>query len=726
MTSLTSATTQRYHLLVVDDVVYFLMLINHEFSHAFEVSTACSATEALKCLDAFIPDLILLDVDMPEIDGYTLFSQLKQKKQWADIPVIFVTGHDEGDGESRGLTLGAADYITKPINFEIAHLRIDNLLERERMRKELLVQRNTLKRQLARQKQAERQLRLAASVFRNSYEGIIIAKVDGTIIDVNQSFEQICGFQRAEVLERNILQFKNTRHDSEFYQGIIDNLHKKGHWYGDIWHQQKNHEWSLLFLAINCVLDDYHQTSHYVALFTDVTLQREHEKQLELAAHYDLLTALPNRKLFADRLQQAIHHALRLKQKVAVAYIDLDGFKSINDQHGHKAGDQLLVTLASRMKHALRESDTLARLGGDEFVAVLVDLTDTQTCIAIIERLLNAAAQPFEINGLFLQVSASVGITFYPQIEEIDADQLLRQADQAMYQAKLAGKNRYHLFDPEIDRHLRGQHASIYRIKQALEHHQFVLFYQPKVNLKTQQVIGVEALIRWEHPEDGLIMPSVFLPTIENHPLSVSIGEWVIQAAIEQLSAWGKLNINLPISINIGARQLQQTDFMDKLRGELQHAQINPNLLELEILETSALEDLEQASRVIEQCRHLGIRLALDDFGTGYSSLTYLKRLQVNQLKIDQSFVRDMLDDPEDLAILKAVIALASALKREVIAEGVESAAHAHRLLQLGCELAQGYWVARPMPAAAILTWLSSWPPAADIELVNHSTQAVI
>ncbi|PPK73651.1 PAS domain S-box-containing protein/diguanylate cyclase (GGDEF)-like protein [Methylobacter tundripaludum] len=450
-----------------------------------------------------------------------------------------------------------------------------------------------------------------------------------------------------------------------------------------------------------------------MGISTDITALKENEQYLEHVAHYDALTGLPNRVLLADRLHQAMTQAQRRGRQLAVAYIDLDGFKAINDSHGHDAGDQLLMSVATNMKQALREGDTLARLGGDEFVAVLLDLADSEHSITMLTRLLTAAAEPVHFGALLLQVSASVGVTFYPQQQDdVDADQLLRQADQAMYQAKLAGKNSYHIFDTEQDRLTRGHHESLERIRHALAEREFVLYYQPKVNMRKGTVIGVEALIRWQHPDRGLLPPAVFLPVIEDHPLAVELGEWVIDTALTQLECWREGGLNIPVSVNVGARQLQQGDFVERLRTLLaRYPGIKPFSLELEVLETSALADLVQISQLMEDCRDIGVSFALDDFGTGYSSLTYLKRLSADMLKIDQSFVRDMLEDPEDLAILEGVLGLAAAFRRQAIAEGVETVEHGEMLLQLGCELAQGYGIARPMPADELPEWTAVWKP---------------
>ncbi|MFZ2309654.1 MAG: PAS domain S-box protein [Rhodoferax sp.] len=567
-------------------------------------------------------------------------------------------------------------------------------------------------RDITERKIADDKLKLAASVFSHAREGIMITDAAGTILDVNDMFADITGYQREEVVGQNPRLLRSDRQSPEFYTLLWKELAQKGHWYGEIWNRRKNGEVYPVTLTMSAVRDAVGAIQNYVALFSDITAQKAHQGQLEHIAHYDALTNLPNRVLLADRLQLALNQAQRRKKRLAVAYLDLDGFKLINDRHGHQVGDQLLIELARAMKLCLRDGDTLARLGGDEFVAVLIDLEDLPSGAPMLRRILTAVAQPVQIGELTLNVSASLGVTFYPQASDIDADQLLRQADHAMYQAKVAGKNRYHVFDPLQDNSLRVHHESVERIRLALSQQEFVLHYQPKVNMRTGRVTGAEALIRWQHPERGLLTPDTFLPVIENHPLAVTLGEWVIDSALSQMESWHASGLDLPVSVNVGARQLQQSDFLDRLKEILAgHQGVDPSSLQLEILETSALEDISQVSQLIESCAEMGVTFALDDFGTGYSSLTYLKRLRVDTLKIDQSFVRDMLDDGDDLAILEGVIGLASAFRRHVIAEGVETPAHGAALMRLGCDLAQGYGIARPMPARDLPAWVASWQP---------------
>ncbi len=561
----------------------------------------------------------------------------------------------------------------------------------------------------------QERLQVAANVFENAREGIVVTDESGRIIEVNQAFSRITGYTRSEVLGRNPSLLKSGRHTEDFYAAMWNALTVQGHWSGEIWNRRKSGEVYPELITISAVLDTHGHVKQYVGLFSDITKAKEHESRLDQIAHFDPLTNLPNRLLLADRLQQAMMHAQRRARKVAILYVDLDGFKSINDAHGHDVGDYLLIHVADRMKHALRDGDTLSRIGGDEFVAVLNDLDGTADSINLLTRLLVAASEPLAHDTHQVHVTASVGATFYPQTEDIDAEQLLRQADHAMYQAKIAGKNRYHLFDDDKDQSSRGLHESLDRLRRALYGKELLLHYQPKVNMRTGAIEGVEALIRWRHPDRGLLPPAAFLPILENQPLAVDLGDWVIRSCLDQMAQWQKTGLRLAVSANVSALQLQQPDFVEKLKNELtKHTELVRHQLSLEVLETSALEDLVQVAKVIRECKKLGVDFSLDDFGTGYSSLTYLRRLPVTQLKIDQSFVRDMLEDADDLAILKGVIGLARAFNREVIAEGVETLAHGQALLALGCELAQGYGIARPMPGSDIPGWARAWTQNAD------------
>ncbi|MCG6118291.1 MAG: EAL domain-containing protein [Aquimonas sp.] len=491
-------------------------------------------------------------------------------------------------------------------------------------------------------------------------------------------------------------------------RALIEIALSQGHWSGEwVYRRLDGRE---LVCAVQLNRTEIGGRAVVQGIVRDITDFKRQQLQLQRIAHYDPLTQLPNRVLLADRLQQAMAQASRRGRCIAIVYLDLDGFKEVNDQRGHDAGDRVLVSIAQRMRQTLRESDTLARLGGDEFVAVLDDLATPQACLPTLSRLIEAARLEMRDGGVSLRVSASLGVTFYPQAQGIDADQLLRQADHAMYQAKQSGKNRFHLFDIERDIALRGHHATLADLARALERQEFVLHYQPKVDMQDGTVVGVEALIRWQHPDGRLLLPGGFLPALEGQPLALDLGRWVAENAMAQLARWQAQGLPLSMAINISAGELQSPGFLETMANLLaSYPHVAPNQLQLEILESSALQDLGHVAELMTHCRALGLRFAIDDFGTGYASLTYLKHLPAETLKIDRSFVRDILDDPESLSILEGVIGLARAFRRDVVAEGVESIEQGAVLLRLGCRIAQGFGIARPMPAEDVAAWVAAW-----------------
>ncbi len=584
--------------------------------------------------------------------------------------------------------------------------------------------------EIKKQQQMESKLKLAASVFENSREGIIITLKDGTIIDTNDAFSHITWYEKDEVLGKNMMILKSDKQDQEFYTDMFKQLKKENHWSGEIWNRRKNGELYPALLNISAIKENEEEEEeeekeeksktlkYYLFLFSDISAIKEHQQKLEYIAHYDSLTGLANRVLLGNILKHSMTQTLRRKNILAIVYLDLDGFKDINDKYGHEAGDHLLIALAQNMRLSLRDGDMLSRLGGDEFVAVLHDLDDYESVIPSVSRLLNAASTKVEYTNAVLKVSASLGITFYPQSTEIEADQLLRQADQAMYLAKQAGKNRFHIFDTQKDQNIKALNQMLSDIRNGLAKDEFILHYQPKVNMRSGEIIGVEALIRWQHPTKGLLAPMTFLPIIEDQPLAIELGEWVISTALRQINRWQESGIKVKVSVNIGAKQLQEDNFVQKLKIELKkYPNISAQMLELEILETSALEDMSNVLNVISECKEIGVMFSIDDFGTGYSSLTYLKHLPVTVLKIDQSFVQNMLYSTDDLAILEGVLGLGLAFRRTIIAEGVETIEHGKTLLNIGYEFAQGYAIAKPMRAEHFLEWSNAWKP--DVEWIK-------
>jgi diguanylate cyclase (GGDEF)-like protein/PAS domain S-box-containing protein len=560
-------------------------------------------------------------------------------------------------------------------------------------------------RDITERKRAEENLRMLASVFDNTREAILITDADSLILDVNPAFTDITGYSREEVLGRNPKLLASGRQDQAFYAAMWQSLQQKKTWRGEIWNQRKSGEIYAELLSIAAVCDDDGKVLRYVAVFSDISHFKRHEAELNRIAHYDMLTGMPNRVLLADRMKQAIARTDREKNMMAVCYLDLDGFKPINDTMGHDAGDLVLIEVAGRIENTIRGGDTVARLGGDEFVVLLLGLEKGEECVVTLERLLAVIAQPITVKNRPHTISASIGVSIYP-LDEEDPDTLLRHADQAMYVAKQSGKNRFYIYDPALDLRARSQHEFLKSIRYGLEHGQFELHYQPKINLRTKQLVGAEALIRWRHPERGLLPPAEFLRSIENTQLDIETGDWVIASALAQISRWHDAGLDIEVSINISTYHLESPRFAEKLGQQLANfPDMAPGKLQIEVLETAALNDLDIVREVIQACREFGVRFALDDFGTGYSSLTYLSSLPVDVLKIDQSFVRDMLEDKGDMAIVHGIIALARAFDRQTVAEGIETAEHYQALLDMGCEVGQGYGIARPMPADRLAGW---------------------
>ena len=558
-------------------------------------------------------------------------------------------------------------------------------------------------------KELELAQRQASTVFDSSYEGIMVVSPDGLVLKINQAFTRITGYEESEIVGQSPRLLHSGQQGEAFYRELWEVLLRDDIWRGELVNRRKNGETYTELLSIAAVRDGGGLLQHFVGVFTDISQLKSHEAELDRMANFDQLTGLPNRRLLSDRLAQALAHADRGRRRLAVCYLDLDGFKVVNDRFGHAAGDQLLVHVSAVLKQCLRADDTLARLGGDEFVLLLADLGSVDECRQILARVLDTVGEPLALAGHSVAVSASIGACVYPD-DEADADTLLRHADQAMYLAKEAGKNRLHVFDPENDRQLQAHRRFLERFRQALADDELVLHYQPKVDLRDGGLRGVEALIRWQHPERGLLQPGDFLPQVLGGPMDPVMGAWVIRQALAQAAAWQAAGLDFTVSVNVSGLQLLQAGFVEQLAEALAgQPGVPPQRLELEVLESGAIADLDQAIDVMRRCRDLGVQFSLDDFGTGYSTLTYLRKLPVDTLKIDRSFVRDMLVDPDDLGIVDGVVRLAGAFRREVIAEGVETLAHGAALLRLGCPLVQGYAVARPMPAAELLPWWAGW-----------------
>lgn len=461
-----------------------------------------------------------------------------------------------------------------------------------------------------------------------------------------------------------------------------------------------------------------------VLVFRDVSEMRHLIQRIDWLSHHDGLTGLDNRAGLAEQFRRAIYRARYMGCLQAVCLVDLDHFQQINDRLGATGGDHVLMEVAHRLNQAIDGDDCVARLGGDEFVVLIGGQSEVAAIEQIAGRMLTDLAQPYVVGGATVHLTASMGISIYPD-DDVDPDTLLRHADQALYQAKQKGRNCSHLFDANLDKEVETHHNQRTRIRQALKDGELRLHYQPKVNMRTGQVSGMEALLRWQHPESGLLGPAHFLPVVENDDLIIPIGQWVMQEALHQQRYWLAQGVRWPISVNIAARHFQLPDFVLQLKAVLaEFPDVPPELLEIEILESAALDDLQQVRQVMQECQALGVQFALDDFGTGYSSLAYLKRLPANTLKIDQTFVRDMQGNRDDLALVSAMIGLARVFNRHIVAEGVETAAHGELLIKLGCDHAQGYGIARPMPAESVLPWSLGFTPAPNWALAAQMAES--
>lgn len=542
------------------------------------------------------------------------------------------------------------------------------------------------------------------SLVDHSPDGIFIVEAEtARIVDANYSAYHNLGYTEDEMLQLYVWDVSTGIDDLDSWNARLPSLiAEEGEPFEDR-HQHKDGH--IIPIEITASYIQEPDGNFFLTTSRDISERKLVEKKIQYMAYHDLLTGLPNRSLFADRLHQVISLSDRTNSLLAICYLDLDEFKPINDRFGHEVGDELLVQFSRRLEHELRESDTLARMGGDEFVLMLTGLETIYQAEEIIQRVLKTTEQPFEVQNHRLSVSGSIGVTIYPQ-DKSDPDTLLRHADQAMYKAKQSGKNQYCLFNPDEDQKVHAYRHFLNEFEQALSENQLTLHYQPRICLIDGKLSSVEALVRWNHPERGMLNPVDFLPIIEGTSLELALDEWVLQEAINQHMRWCNTDTVLPVSVNISPRNVQQQTFSDFIHNLLkQYPDFDPRHLELEVIETSSIGNTSQVAEIMESCTRLGIQFSLDDFGTGYSSLTYFHRLPISILKIDRSFVCDMLDNPQDQDIVEGVIRLAEAINRPVVAEGVESIELGMMLMQLGCQYAQGYGIAKPMPAEKIFNW---------------------
>jgi diguanylate cyclase (GGDEF)-like protein/PAS domain S-box-containing protein len=560
-------------------------------------------------------------------------------------------------------------------------------------------------RDITERKQAEQELRIAATAF-EVQESIIITDAHKVILRVNQSFTRLTGYSAEEAIGQTPALIKSGMQNDEFYRQMWEALNRDHSWQGEIWNRRKNGEVHPDWLTITAVTNAEGEVTHYVSSYADLSQYKKDEAAIHSLAFYDPLTSLPNRRLLLDRLQHAFAASNRHHNYGALLFIDLDNFKTLNDTRGHNIGDLLLVEVASRLHACVREADTVARLGGDEFVVLLEKLSEdplqaAAETDAVCDQILAAFRQPYSLKGYEYYGSASIGISLFRN-QEATVNEILKRADTAMYQAKSAGRNTLRFYDPAMQAVLEARTELESDLRCALEGNQFSLYYQAQVD-HTGLILGAEALIRWQHPQRGLVTPMEFIPLAEEMGLILPIGQWVLETACAQLKAWeaDPLTRNLQLAVNVSARQFHQPDFVEQVRQTLRIYAFNPGLLKLELTESLVLDNIDDAIVKMQALREVGVCFSMDDFGTGYSSLSYLTQLPLDQLKIDQSFVRNIDVKHSDAVIVQTIIGMAHNLGMEVIAEGVETEDQRAFLEQHGCALCQGYLFGRPAPIEA-------------------------
>lgn len=553
------------------------------------------------------------------------------------------------------------------------------------------------------QKEREEALRLASMVYSNSSEAMVVTDAAGNILAINEAFSELTGYDERDVLGRNPRLLKSGRQSPEFYQRMWEALVAEGVWRGEIWNRRKNGQIYPELLTINSIPDEHGGVSRYVALFSDITEIKDALDQISLQANYDQLTGLPNRRLFLDRLEQAILLAQREGQLLALLFIDLDRFKEVNDTLGHELGDRLLIQAASRIRACVRDSDTVARLGGDEFTVILPGLAGTQDSWRVAEKILDEMSQAFSLDGHEAFVSASIGIAFFPQ-DAGDVSNLLKNADQAMYKAKSEGRNNYAFFTRQLQDDMERHARLSAELRHAIFNDQLELHYQPIVELGSGAVVKAEALLRWNHPAQGLVSPALFIPLAEETGLIHDIGRWVFQQAMAQLQDW-RQSLGLALQVSLNRSPLEFRSGCDWI-GQLQALGLPGDSLVVEITEGVLVQNDEQVTEQLLAFRDAGIQVAIDDFGTGYSALAYLKRFDIDYLKIDQSFIRNLAPGSADFVLCEAIVGMAHRLGLKVIAEGVETVAQRDLLRSIGCDYGQGYLFARPLPAADFIRYL--------------------
>jgi diguanylate cyclase (GGDEF)-like protein/PAS domain S-box-containing protein len=684
-------------ILVVEDTESDFQLIErHLRQHGLDADCLRVATfEALsRALEVESIDLALVDYHIPGLEIRDSLAKIRSDAP--GVPVILMSGSIGEEAAVELLKQGVWDFVLKD--------RLARLVP--------AIQRSL--REVAEQgarRQAEEQMRLAAVAFENTLEGIMVADASHRIISVNRAFTQITGHSPEQVLGRDVSVLGADGEDSGFYGKMWAWLAEHGHWHGEVWNRRQDGRTYPAWFNIAAVRSATSAVTHFVGVLTDISERKASQARIEHMAQHDPLTDLPNRALLADRMQQAIAYAQRSERRVAVLFVDLDHFKNINDSLGHSVGDRVLIEVSRRIVDSVRASDTVARLSGDEFVVVLPEAGGIEGVVRVVAGISRVIADPIQCDGHRIGLSASIGVSLFPK-DGRDASTLLTNADHAMYHAKGAGRSTYRFFSPEMDAKARERFRIEADLREALSKRQLRVFYQPQVDSHTSKVCGFEALLRWAHPERGLLSPGGFLSVAEETGLIVPIGEWVLKQACLQCSRWRARGFDGSVAVNLSARQFGQENLLQTVKQALQGAKLPGNFLELELTESLLVEPTEATMKLLHDLRESGVRIAVDDFGIGYSSLSYLKRYPINTLKIAQPFVEEISAQSEDRAIVQAIVTLARAMSLRTVAEGVEQVSQVDALRDIGADLLQGYYFGRAVPASE-LQWITESDHAA-------------
>lgn len=635
-------------------------------------------------------DLLLLDYVLPGMNALDLTKTLR-RDLGLDIPIVIVTGQGSEEIVAQALRLGVSDYLVKHEGYlHELPLVLDNAFRQVELVRERAVLKTMAKR-----------LRLNSAVIDSTHDGVLITDLDGRIVSVNRAFTTLTGYTEEDSIGRNPRFLSSGRHDRHFFDEMWASLIQTGCWQGELWNRRKNGELYPQWLTLSTVCNEKGEIGNYVGVFTDISKLRQTEDRLSQLSHFDPLTDLPNRMLVTSRLDRAIDAAHRRKQRIAVLCLDLDRFKNINDSLGHQVGDRLLRAVGARLRAHLRDEDTLGRLGGDEFLVLIENIDEPPAASVVAENLIAALSDAFLLeNGKEVFMHASIGVSLFPD-DGANPTALISNADAAMYRAKQLGRNTYRFYTEDLTRVASQRLDLETKLRHALSNDEFVVHYQPVLSVADGSLLGAEALVRWQPPGEAMVSPAAFIPMAEETGLIVQLGEWVLREACRQMCEWDRAGLVLhSVAVNLSVEQVRRQNVGEMLLSVLGQAGLEASRLEIELTESSLMEQGEKAAALLDQLKRHGVRLAIDDFGTGYSSLAYLKRFEIDKLKIDRSFVMDLANDRNDLAIATAITAMADALGITVQAEGVETEAQLSLLKTIGCDSWQGYACSPPIPAA--------------------------